>query len=256
MSKTKFIVPNLFTSLNFLLGVWSVAFSAGAIGSGGSASLMTGAHLIIMCGLLDKLDGFAAKKLNASSEFGAQFDSLADLIAFGIAPAFNLFFAYKRLAPDWFASHVPLLVGALSLYVLTAAMRLAKYNAVDADAHPHYFVGLPSTFAGAINAAMMWLIIKYELFSSDMPLQIPLIVWVGSGLLMVAPLYLSKLRRQPNAFVNAFQGVNIVLAYVFGFTRLFPEYFIGISLLYFTVGFGYGLKNREQIIKEEESGFS
>ena len=56
-----------------------------------------GAYFIILSVLLDKLDGFAARLVNASSEFGAQFDSLADLIAFGLAPAFTVFFTYKTL---------------------------------------------------------------------------------------------------------------------------------------------------------------
>ena len=156
MGKSRFILPNAFTSMNFLLGVFAICWVTGAFSSFTSSDpIRTGAYFIILSVLLDKLDGFAARLVNASSEFGAQFDSLADLIAFGLAPAFTVFFTYKTLAPEWFQANGALLIVTFSIYVLCAAMRLAKYNACDSDVYHHHFSGLPSTFAGAINAILI-----------------------------------------------------------------------------------------------------
>jgi CDP-diacylglycerol--serine O-phosphatidyltransferase len=252
--KSRYIVPNAFTSFNFLLGVASIAYSSGALGSGDVASrLLIAAHLIIMSALLDKLDGFAAKKLDASSEFGAQFDSLADLIAFGIAPAFLTLFAYKEMVPDWYAIHQPLVLIGASLYVLFAAMRLAKYNAMDADGHPHYFVGMPSTFAGIVMALTIWLFLDYNLFSVEKLSNLPVVTLLISAVLMVSPLYLSKLRRQNSQIVNVFQLINVVGAYVCGFAQLFPEYLLSLVVIYFIVGFSFGIINRDKISAEEKT---
>jgi CDP-diacylglycerol--serine O-phosphatidyltransferase len=94
MGKSRFILPNAFTSMNFLLGVFAICWVTGAFSSfTGADPIRTGAYFILLSVLLDKLDGFAARLVNASSEFGAQFDSLADLISFGLAPSFTIFFA-------------------------------------------------------------------------------------------------------------------------------------------------------------------
>jgi CDP-diacylglycerol--serine O-phosphatidyltransferase len=256
MSKSRYIVPNLFTSLNFLLGVWAIVYGTGAFAENTAEhmkDLVTASNLIILSCLLDKLDGFAAKKLNASSEFGAQFDSLADLIAFGLAPAFNLFFGIKTLMPEFFASHIPLVVASVSLYVLCAAMRLAKYNAMDADSHPHFFVGMPSTFAGVTNALILILAVKYELFGAKGLETLPIIFLNATALLMVSPLYLSKLRRHGNWPVDIFQAVNLIGAYVAGFAMIWPEYLLGLVLIYFSVGFAHGLIKRSIISQEEKT---
>ena len=107
MGKARFILPNIFTSLNFLLGAFSICWTTGAFST--SDPILMGAYFVILCVLLDKLDGFAARLVNASSEFGAQFDSLADLIAFGLAPAFCIVFAYKNLAPSFFEANTALM---------------------------------------------------------------------------------------------------------------------------------------------------
>jgi len=257
-SKTRFVIPNAFTSLSFLLGVWSICWAAGAFSpknpSDAYAAIRMAANFVIFCALLDKLDGFAARLMNASSEFGAQFDSLADLIGFGLAPGFALFFAYKNLAPEWFESHTPIMIVALSVYVLCAAMRLAKYNAMDSDSYPDYFVGMPTTFAGAINAVILVLLCNYGFWATpnNPYIHLPLVIMVGTAILMVAPIFLPKVKRRKNKFINAFQAVTILLTYVAGFAMVFPEYLALNLVIYFVVGFGYGLLKKDEIVVEQE----
>jgi CDP-diacylglycerol--serine O-phosphatidyltransferase len=262
MFPARYIAPNFFTSLNFLLGVAAICWPAGLFGATSSYSdphynphfiYAMGANFICYCVLLDKLDGFAARLCHASSAFGAQFDSLADLVAFGLAPAFLWLFAYRGLAPDFYAQNFVLVFAVGAVYVLCAAMRLAKYNAMDSDSYPDYFSGMPSTFAGAFNAVLLLLVSEHQFFERHADLLwIPLALQLLSGVLMVCPLFLSKLKIRKNKLINAFQLVNIVLVYVVVFATVWPSwraaYLMAIIALYFFVGFAYGLVNRKKIV--------
>lgn len=258
----RYILPNAFTSMNFLLGVFSICWTTGAFASFSTADqIRMGAYFVILSALFDKLDGFAARLVNASSEFGAQFDSLADLIAFGLAPAFGVFFTYKMYAPDWFQNHGLLMVVALAIYVLCAAMRLAKYNACDSDTYHHHFSGLPSTFAGMVNATLIVFLNTKGVFadSSTFIFWVPLIVFVVTGFLMVSPLFLPKLQPRKNKAFNMFQIVLIVLTYVAGllfYNEKVPfilEYLLILGTCYMLIGFGVGLVYRKQIIEEAKA---
>ena len=262
MGKSRFILPNAFTSMNFLLGVFAICWVTGAFSSFTTSDpIRTGAYFIILSVLLDKLDGFAARLVNASSEFGAQFDSLADLIAFGLAPAFTVFFTYKTLSPDWFQANGVLLIVTFSIYVLCAAMRLAKYNACDSDTYHHHFSGLPSTFAGMVNATLIVFLISKGAFadSGTFLFWLPMIVFIATGFLMVSPLFLPKLQPRKNKAFNIFQIVLILLTYVAGilfYNEKVPfilEYLLILGASYMLIGFGVGLAYRKQIIEEAQA---
>ena len=259
MGKTRFILPNIFTSLNFLLGAFSICWTTGAFST--SDPILMGAYFVILCVLLDKLDGFAARLVNASSEFGAQFDSLADLIAFGLAPAFCVVFAYKYLAPEFFSSHTALFAIAFSVYALCAAMRLAKYNACDSDSYHHHFSGVPTTFVGAINAILIVFLKNREGFFADTSsasIYLPVIVLLVTGLLMVSPLFLPKLQPRKNKAFNIFQAVIIVITYVAGFSFITEKPIVLAFLLvlvgcYMSIGLAVGLIQRKSIIEEAKA---
>ncbi len=262
MGKSRFILPNAFTSMNFLLGVFAICWVTGAFSSFTSSDpIRMGAYFIVLCALLDKLDGFAARLVHASSEFGAQFDSLADLIAFGVAPAFTVFFTYKTVSPEWFNNNFVLVIVAFSIYVLCAAMRLAKYNACDADSYHHHFSGLPSTFAGAINAVLVVFLKSKGIFANadSALIFVPVFVMLITGLLMVSPLFLPKLQPRKNAAFNTFQAVMIVITYICGFTFVsekipfVTEYILLLMACYIVIGFGVGLVHRKEIIAEAEA---
>lgn len=259
VGKSRFILPNAFTSMNFLLGVFAICWTTGAFSSFTQVDqIRMGAYFIILSVLFDKLDGFAARLVNASSEFGAQFDSLADLIAFGLAPAFCIFFTYKTMAPDWFANNVPLVLVAFSIYVLCAAMRLAKYNACDSDTYHHHFSGLPSTFAGAVNAILIVYLKSKDIFANqnDPIVFLPIVVLLITGILMVSPLFLPKLQPRKNKAFNIFQAVLIVLTYIAGFMFISDrvpfllEYLLILVASYMIIGFTVGLVQRSKIIEE------
>ncbi|MCF0225565.1 MAG: CDP-alcohol phosphatidyltransferase family protein [Fibrobacter sp.] len=262
MGKTRFILPNAFTSMNFLLGVFAICWVTGAFSSFTQADpIRMGSYFIVLSVLLDKLDGFAARLVNASSEFGAQFDSLADLIAFGLAPAFTVFFCYRSASPEWFSKNMVLIIVVFAIYNLCAAMRLAKYNACDSDTYHHHFSGLPSTFAGAINAILTAYLSSKGLFNdpSCKLMFIPLVVMLVTGLLMVSPLFLPKLQPRKNKAFNLFQALLILMTYVSGFLFVSPdvpfitEFLLVLMASYLILGFTVGLAQRKHIIEEAQA---
>ena len=261
MVHKKFIVPNLFTGLNFLLGIYAIllmtdTFREAMTGdaSPGRPAIILAAWLIVWSNLLDKLDGFAAKLLKASSEFGAQFDSLADLTAFGIAPGFLVYFYLQWADYNWFAAHRPLVIVSAAFYMLCAALRLARFNAIDVGELKEYFHGLPTTFAGGFTALSVILHWTYNVASHISP-SIPILplILVLMGLLMVSPLYLPKLMRRKNPLFNMFQIGNLIAAYLCGFGMTFPEYLYTIGTIYGVVGFIYGAFQRDRIEPDDEN---
>lgn len=255
MSRTKYVIPNFFTSLNFLMGTFAVVLAP--LGSkpllmplfGGHArtALEWSAWLIVYSALLDKLDGFFAKKLNASSAFGAEFDSLADLIAFGIAPAMLVFYGTRDLFPSWAANHLIVQLAVLALYALCAAMRLARYNVAQSDLKG-WFVGMPTTLAGGW-IAIMWLLLKKYDGSID-PAFAPTLVYgfqFALAVLMVSPFYISKLVSRDSKLVNWLQIACIFLGYACGLAMIFPEVLCAMLLTYTSIGFTWGVIKRKSI---------
>lgn len=253
-TKSRFLVPNAFTAFSFLLGIYVILLATDALPSllNSKSNIIFACHLIVICALLDKLDGFAAKLLNASSEFGAQFDSLADLIAFGVAPGMVMIYAYQAYAPNWYADNKIILMLFLAVYVLCAAIRLARYNAVDAAAHPDWFVGLPSTFVGALNALTLILAFQYNFFREGSALLlVPALMLITTALLMVAPLYLPKLKVRKNKLINLIQIGGIATGYTLGFAMLYSEIILFLIMTYALVGLVLGLVHRRDVESNE-----
>jgi CDP-diacylglycerol--serine O-phosphatidyltransferase len=249
-AKSRFIVPNTFTAFSFLLGIYVILLATDALPSplNNKINIIFASHLIVICALLDKLDGFAAKLLNASSDFGAQFDSLADLIAFGVAPAMCVIYAYQQFAPDWYANNQVVLMIFLSIYVLCAAIRLARYNATDSTAHPDWFVGLPSTFVGALNALTLILCYQYGFFREGSAMLLaPALMLIVTALFMVAPLYLPKLKVRKNKFINIVQIAGIATGYGLGFSMKYSEVILFLICAYAIIGLCLGIQHRRDL---------
>jgi CDP-diacylglycerol--serine O-phosphatidyltransferase len=255
-NKTRFIVPNFFTGANFLLGIFSALiaskyFAVPAEESKilfGKPALIMSAWMIIWGVCFDKLDGFAAKLMNASSEFGAQFDSLADLVAFGLAPAFLVFFYMHSISPEWSSTHFSLLIISVAIYVLCTAMRLARYNAKDSNELSGVFQGLPSTPSGGAVALSVILFDKYQIIEhSHIALFFLPILLITLGILMVSPFYLPQIGKRKKQWINIVQIPALILGYVFSLGMIFPEYLYVCLILYVVIGFSYYLINRDTI---------
>jgi CDP-diacylglycerol--serine O-phosphatidyltransferase len=238
----RYVIPNALTSMSLVLGLGVIA-----VASEGKFELA--GWLTVWCVLLDKLDGTAARLLGASSKFGAELDSLADLVVFGVAPAVTILLlsrAELELFAGWEGLQ-PVLYAMLALFVVCASLRLAKFN-VLVDSGPPVFFGLPTTFTGGILALLMIVGLQREL---DMLLQALPLIALAFGLLMVSNIVLPKIGHSAGRLVLAFQFVCVALCYVFGFMRIFPEFLLGISLFFIAIGIGYGLVRRDELLSSK-----
>ena len=147
MRRGIFLIPSIFTTLGLFFGFMSIIRSF-------EGRYQEAALSIMVAAIFDFLDGYIARLTRASSEFGVQYDSLADLVAFGLAPGI--------LAYTW-ALHPFGRIGWLAtfLYFACATLRLARYNVQSQDIEKNYFQGLPTTAAGMLLAA--WVVFHYYL---------------------------------------------------------------------------------------------
>jgi CDP-diacylglycerol---serine O-phosphatidyltransferase len=238
----RYVIPNALTSMSLVLGLGVLAVAT-------EGKFELAGWLMVWCVLLDKLDGTAARLLGSSSKFGAQLDSLADLVVFGVAPAATIMLLSRAetvLFARW-QGYEFVLYAMLALFVVCASLRLAKFN-VLADSGPSVFFGLPTTFTGGVLALLMIVGLQREL---DLLLQALPVIALGFGLLMVSNLVLPKIGHSSGRFMQAFVMLSMVLCYVFGFMRIFPEFLLGISVFFILMGIGYGLLHRDELLSSK-----
>lgn len=144
-----YLLPNLLT-----LGALFAGFYAIIAGMNGNFNAAGWA--ILVASVMDGLDGRVARLTNTQSAFGAQFDSLADMVSFGVAPALIVFsWALSSLGnAGWAASFI---------YMSCAALRLARFNVQLGTVDKRFFVGLQSPVAAGLVTFVVWVAAKYEL---------------------------------------------------------------------------------------------
>lgn len=225
----KYFVPNAFTALSMLFGLASMVTSAG-----GNHTLA--AWMILWGVLLDKLDGTSARLFNASSEFGMEFDSFADFVVFGIAPASLVFFKLSAMTAEGVAETRKLfLLMACGIFVVATAMRLCRFNISDPPGGDRIFYGIPTTMCGAFVASAYLTWEKY-LGADPSYLRVLPAALIVCGVAMVSSIRLPKLKPRKSVPFNLFQVVNIVAVYACTAMMLLPEYMFGLLLLYVGVG--------------------
>jgi CDP-diacylglycerol--serine O-phosphatidyltransferase len=229
--KLRHIPPNLVTASSLILALLAVMMAR-------ERDFDLAAWMILWCVVLDKVDGTVARLLKAGSEFGVEFDSVADFCAFGIAPGF---FTYEMLvhhpALGGFYSdplHLGLLRAAVCFFVLAVGARLARFNVDTPVMGDRYFVGIPTTLVGALLASFYLTCTKYDL-STDLLKYYPAYL-AAAAVLMVSTLRLPKLIKRPSRLVNVFQLANFGAVVVCGAMRVLPEYLFGLAASYLVVG--------------------
>lgn len=216
-----FLLPNLFTTAALFAGFYAII---AAMRGDFEAAPMA----IFFAMVLDGLDGRIARLTNTSSKFGEEYDSLSDMVSFGVAPALVVFaWALGDLGKfGWSAAFI---------FVACAALRLARFNTQIETTDSNYFTGLASPAAAAIIASTVWLCNDLGLVGANLPYELSVIVAVLTatiGFLMIAnfPYYSFKgvdfRRRVP--FV-----VMIAVVLVFGLITVDPPtVFLVSSLIY------------------------
>jgi CDP-diacylglycerol--serine O-phosphatidyltransferase len=140
--RSVYLLPSLFTVGNLFCGYACIVYAM-------RDDYATAAVFIGVATLLDVLDGFIARLADAASEFGGEFDSLADVTSFGVAPAVLVF--------AWGLEPLGRLGWAVGfLYVTATALRLARFNVQSGNQDKRYFVGMPSPAAAGVLAATVF----------------------------------------------------------------------------------------------------
>ena len=143
-----YILPNLFTAASIFTGVVSIVAAI-------HGHYEKAAWLIFLSLLFDGLDGRVARLTHTTSRFGVEFDSLADIVAFGAAPAVLLYLyageAYGRFG-----------VLVMALYVIFGAVRLARFNVMSPNTDPTVFIGVPIPTAAVFTAIWVLMFERYD----------------------------------------------------------------------------------------------
>ncbi len=212
------IPANVITALALCFGLTGVRFAISAIGpTPGPADWERAIGAIIIAGLLDGVDGRVARALNGQSRFGAELDSLSDVIAFGVAPALISYL--------WTLQNFPRIGWICALaYVVAAALRLARFNAaIDVEEQPHksagFLTGVPAPLGAglAFLPLYLWIVTENDLFRTP-PIVAGWLAFVGALMISnVATFSWGSIRLRRNVRLEA-----ILLVALLG-TALFSE---------------------------------
>ncbi|MFC3094792.1 CDP-diacylglycerol--serine O-phosphatidyltransferase [Alteromonas sediminis] len=177
-----YLLPNLLTTAGLFSGFFAVVSSM-------NGRFEAAAVAIFVAMIFDGLDGRVARITNTQSDFGAEYDSMADMVSFGVAPALVAYnWGLTELGKlGWLAAFV---------YVAGAALRLARFNTQVGIADKRFFQGLASPAAAAVVSGMVWVGVEYDIEGTDLSFIVAAITGL-SGLLMVS-----------NFKYNSFKEVN------------------------------------------------
>ncbi|MDH5710331.1 MAG: CDP-diacylglycerol--serine O-phosphatidyltransferase [Gammaproteobacteria bacterium] len=173
-----YLLPNLLTTGALFAGFYAIV--AAMNGKFEPASVA-----VFIAMILDGLDGRVARMTNTQSAFGAEYDSLSDMISFGLAPALVMYiWSLSSLVEyGWQWGKLGWL-GAF-IYVAAAALRLARFNTKVGSSDKRYFQGLPSPAAAAVVIGMVWVFFDQKVNGQQLA-PVALVLTIATGLLMVS----------------------------------------------------------------------
>lgn len=190
------MIPNMFTLGNLYCGFLSIGFAA-------SGQFNNAAILILIGMMLDSMDGRLARMLNADTVLGKELDSLADVVTFGVAPSFLMYYTY-------FFQFEILGIAVAGLFPLFGAYRLARFNISTNKSNSNYFVGVPITAAGGIIALL-------TLFGEYIPNIVTTVIFTALCFLMVSNIKLPSFKEIPlpkyGTIITVFLGSLLYLIY-------------------------------------------
>lgn len=153
-SKLIYVLPNLFTAGSIFVGIVSIFESV-------AKNFELASWLILLSLILDGLDGRVARITKTESQFGAEFDSLADIVAFGVAPSMLLYFSF-----GYQFDRVGVLISAL--FVVFGAIRLARFNVMISEVESSVFIGIPIPAAAVFLTTWVLMFDKYHFGATAM----------------------------------------------------------------------------------------
>ena len=171
-----YLLPNLFTTAGLFAGFYSIV-------SAMQHKFELACITILIAMIADGLDGRVARLTNTQSEFGAEYDSLSDMVAFGLAPALLIY--------SWSLHHLGKLGWLIAFfYVACTGLRLARFNTQSEDADKRYYKGIACTAAAGVLASVVWYLLTWGLTDGGKPLAIVMAVFM----VLIAALQVSNVK--------------------------------------------------------------
>jgi CDP-diacylglycerol--serine O-phosphatidyltransferase len=198
-----YLLPNLFTTGALFAGFYAVVQAM-------NGKFEHAAVAIFIAMVLDGLDGRVARMTHTQSEFGAEYDSLSDMVSFGVAPSLIMYeWALKGMGKwGWFAAFI---------YCVATALRLARFNTNIDVVDKHYFQGLPSPAAAALVAGFVWVMLESGYSGESLR-------WYASALTVFAGLSMVS-----NLPFYSFKGINMRKSVPFLVIFLAAMFFVLVS---------------------------
>ncbi|MEM8984887.1 MAG: CDP-diacylglycerol--serine O-phosphatidyltransferase [Pseudomonadota bacterium] len=229
MPRRAYWLPNTLTGLALAAGFFAIV--AAIDGNFARAGIA-----VFIAGVFDSLDGRVARFTNTASAFGKEFDSLSDMVAFGLAPAVVVYqWGVERLT-DYNLAWGRLGWLVTFAYVVAAATRLARFNAMshaDGDSPDRYFQGLPSPAAAALVAAFVWLSAN-EGVAGFVGLVMAFAITAAAGALMISPVRYRSF-KELSALGMSLAGFSAMLA-IWLVTFNPPAALFGVCATYAALG--------------------
>ncbi|MEW5807549.1 MAG: CDP-diacylglycerol--serine O-phosphatidyltransferase [Acidobacteriota bacterium] len=215
-----YLLPSLFTITNLFLGFYSIILSM-------NGEFEISAIMVFLAGVLDFLDGRVARMMRSTSEFGVEFDSLADLVSCGLAPAFLIYL--WGLAP---LGRIGWLVAFL--YVIGSAMRLARFNIQRFAEHRRYFIGIPVPAAAYLTASCVYL------FADPVKSRTPAL-FLSAYIMLITVLMISRIKYRSFKDIDLRSRKSYIyiffIAFIFVAIAVEPKYAIfAFSVAYLASG--------------------
>lgn len=198
-----YLLPNLFTTAALFSGFYAIVQSM-------NNRFEYAAVAIFIAMVLDGLDGRVARMTHTQSEFGAEYDSLSDMVSFGVAPSLLMYeWAFRDLGKwGWFAAFI---------YCVCAALRLARFNTNIDVVDKRYFQGLPSPAAAALVAGFVWVLLDIGYTGNELR-------WYAAALTVFAGLSMVS-----NLRFYSFKDFNLRKSVPFIVIFLLAMFFVVIS---------------------------
>ncbi|MEO0314394.1 MAG: CDP-diacylglycerol--serine O-phosphatidyltransferase [Pseudomonadota bacterium] len=222
-SRSIYLLPNAFTTAALFCGFYAIVMAM-------NGQFSNAAVAIFAAMVLDATDGRVARLTNTQSEFGAQYDSLSDMVSFGAAPALIVYeWSLRGMGKlGWLAAFV---------YCAGAALRLARFNTNIGVVDKRFFQGLPSPAAAALVAGFIWLVDDLRIAGADFN-WLSWVITVYAGLTMVTnvPFYSFKdiNFKKSVPFITIFLIVLIFVAV----SSDPPKVLFGLFVIYGLSGYG------------------
>lgn len=229
-------LPNLLTTIALFAGFYAVVQAMGG-------RFEQAAIAIFVALVFDGLDGRVARFTRTQSAFGAEYDSLSDMVAFGVAPALVVyvwalkdFDSMKSIAVlgPWLSTKLGWI--AAFIYCVCAALRLARFNTMVEITDKRFFQGLPSPAAGCLVTGLVWALNEYQIKGADVRwLAWGLTVFAGLSMVSNLKFYSGKdINLRKSVPFSAVVAIAMGLVFILTFSSTLPE-------MLFTLFVGYGI---------------